>query len=47
MSPPHTINSIEQSHATRTMSDTPTRIISAGLYEPDASITAPAARAES
>ncbi len=39
------MKSIEQRPATRTTSDTPTRIISAGVYEPDPSIIGLAAEA--
>ncbi len=43
MSHPQTINKIEQSPATRTTRETPTLIISAGVYEPEESIIALAA----
>lgn len=43
MSHPQTIKRIEQSPATKTMRDTPTLIISAGVYEPEESIIEPAA----
>ncbi len=37
---------IEQSQATRTTSDTHTRIMSAGVYDPDGSMIDPAADAD-
>jgi hypothetical protein len=40
------MNKIEQSQATKTTSETPTRIISAAEYDPDGSITAPAAETD-
>lgn len=46
MSPPHTIKRIEQSHATSTTRETQTRMISAGVYDPDGSMMAPAADAD-